>query len=209
MLVEGCGGLSVSRPRTPSICGATDEGTSGAAALSYPVFPDDRWYLEIGVAKADWTWATVPETGRDSPVEEGVPTFRPSCCSADVTCLTVEVVGPNCCANCDGVRKWRYSGELGSEIACTSAASAAGSRGLRVTTSGRDVVAGAGPMSVAPGGTRPWWPGNLSRPVPAAADFDAAAAVEEVAAPMVAVDASARAMTSSPAGARRPHPPAR
>ena len=33
-LVEGCGGLSVSSPRMPSICGATEEGTSGAAALS-------------------------------------------------------------------------------------------------------------------------------------------------------------------------------
>ncbi len=33
-LVDGCGGLSVSSPRIPSICGATDVGTSGADVLS-------------------------------------------------------------------------------------------------------------------------------------------------------------------------------
>ena len=72
-LVEGCGGLSVSSPRMPSICGATDEGTSGADALSYPVLPEDRRYFEIGVEKADWTWATVPETGSDKPGRRGCP----------------------------------------------------------------------------------------------------------------------------------------
>ena len=54
-LVDGSGGLRVSRPRTPWICGATVEGTSGAAVLSYPVLPEERRYLEIGVAKADCT----------------------------------------------------------------------------------------------------------------------------------------------------------
>ncbi len=53
MFVDSCGGLSVSRPRIPSICGASEVGTSGANALLYPVFPDDRRYFEIGVAKAD------------------------------------------------------------------------------------------------------------------------------------------------------------
>ena len=91
----------------PSICGATETGTSGADALSYPVLPEDRRYFEIGVAKADWTWATVPETGSDSPVDEGVPTVRPSLRSAEVTCAIVAGVGPKRCANCDGVRKWR------------------------------------------------------------------------------------------------------
>ena len=33
-VVVGCGGLSVSSPRTPSICGATVTGTSGADRLS-------------------------------------------------------------------------------------------------------------------------------------------------------------------------------
>ena len=42
-------------------------------------FPKDRRYFEIGVEKADWTWATVPDTGSDKPVVDGVPTVRPSC----------------------------------------------------------------------------------------------------------------------------------
>ena len=58
--------------------GATVPSTCGAVALSYPVFPDDRRYLEIGVEKADCTWATVPETGSERPVAEGVPTVSPS-----------------------------------------------------------------------------------------------------------------------------------
>ncbi len=82
-------------------------GTSGADALSYPVFPEDRRYFEIGVEKADWTWATVPETGSDKPVAEGAPTVRPSWRRLEVTCAIVAGVGPNCCANCVGVRKWR------------------------------------------------------------------------------------------------------
>src|SRR3984885_9976233 len=73
-VVEGCGGLSVSSPRMPWIWGATVSSTSGAVALSYPVFPDASRYFEIGVEKADWTCATVPETGRDRPVADGVPT---------------------------------------------------------------------------------------------------------------------------------------
>ena len=84
-VVEGCGGLRVSSPRTPWICGATVEGTSGAAVLSYPVLPEERRYLEIDVAKADWTWATVLDTGIDNPVAEGGPTVKPSCRSAEVT----------------------------------------------------------------------------------------------------------------------------
>ena len=95
------------------------------------------------------------ETGIDSPVADGVPTVRPSCWSADVTWAMVAGVGPKRWANCVGVKKWRYSGDPGSVIAWTSLAKAAGSRGLRVTTSGSAVVAGAGPTSVAPGGTRP------------------------------------------------------
>ena len=83
-----------------------------------------------------------------------------------VTCATVAGVGPKRCANCVGVKKWRYSGEPGSETACTSAANAAGSRGFSVTMSGSGVVAGAGPMRVAPGGTRPWCPGSFTRPDP-------------------------------------------
>ncbi len=106
-LVEGCGGLSVSSPRMPSICGATEEGTSGAAVLSYPVLPEERRYFEIAVEKADWTWPTVPETGSDKPVADGLPTVKPSWRSSAVTCAIVAGVGPNCSANCAGVRKWR------------------------------------------------------------------------------------------------------
>ena len=84
-LVDGCGGLRVSSPRIPSIWGATEASTSGAVALSYPVFPEARRYFEIGVEKADWTWATVPETGSDKPVADGVPTVRPSWRRLDVT----------------------------------------------------------------------------------------------------------------------------
>jgi hypothetical protein len=84
-LADGCGGLRVSSPRTPSICGATETGTSGADALSYPVFPEERRYFEIGVEKAVWTWATVPETGSDKPVADGVPTVRPWARRLDVT----------------------------------------------------------------------------------------------------------------------------
>ena len=40
-VVVGCGGLNVSSPRIPSIWGATVAGTSGAARLWYPVFPDE------------------------------------------------------------------------------------------------------------------------------------------------------------------------
>ena len=112
-LVDGCGGLSVSSPRMPSICGATVAGTSGAAALSYPVLPDDRRYFEIGVEKADWTWATVPETGIDRPVAEGVADGQALLAEADVTWAMVAGVGPKRWANCAGVRKWRYSGEPG------------------------------------------------------------------------------------------------
>ena len=54
-------------------------------------------------------------------------------------------VGPKRWANCAGVKKWRYSGERRSETACTSAARAAGSRGLSVTVSGRAVERGRGP----------------------------------------------------------------
>ena len=154
-LVEGCGGLRVSSPRMPSIWGATDVATSGAVALSYPVLPEDSRYLEIGVEKADWTCATVPDTGSDNPVAEGAPTVNPSCCRLEVTWAMVARDGPNCRANCGGVRKCRYSGECGSDTACASEANAAGSRGLSVTVSGKDVEVGAGPTRVAPGGTRP------------------------------------------------------
>ena len=100
-LVDGCGGLeSVSSPRIPSIWGATAASTSGAVALSYPVSPEERRYFEIGVEKADWTWATVPETGRDRPVADGVPTVRPWARRLDVTCAIVSGVGPNSSANC-------------------------------------------------------------------------------------------------------------
>src|SRR5580698_689617 len=116
-LVDGCGGLRVSSPRIPWIWGATEASTSGAVALSYPVFPEDRRYCEIGVEKADCTWATDPETGRDKPVAAGVPTVRPSCRRLDVTWAIVAGVGPNCSANCAGVRKWWYSGEPGSDTA--------------------------------------------------------------------------------------------
>ena len=37
----------------PWICGATEEDDLGAVALSYPVFPEDSRYFEIGVEKAD------------------------------------------------------------------------------------------------------------------------------------------------------------
>jgi hypothetical protein len=106
-LVDGCGGLRVSSPRIPSICGATETGTSGADALSYPVFPEERRYFEIGVEKADWTWATVPETGSDKPVADGGPTVKPCARRLDVTCAIVPGVGPNSSANCLGVRKRR------------------------------------------------------------------------------------------------------
>ena len=89
------------------------EATAGAAVLSYPVFPEESRYLEIGVEKADWTWATVPETGIDKPVAEGVPTVKPSCWRSEVTWAMVAGVGPKRWANCVGVRKWRYSGEPG------------------------------------------------------------------------------------------------
>ena len=69
----------------PSIWGATEASTSGAVALSYPVFPDERRYCEIGVEKADCASATVPDTGSDKPVAEGVPTVSPSCWRLAVT----------------------------------------------------------------------------------------------------------------------------
>ena len=106
-LVDGCGGLRVSSPRIPSICGATEVSTSGAVALSYPVFPEDRRYFEIGVEKADWTWATVPETGSDNPVAEGAAHRQALLRRLDVTCAIVDGVGPNSWANSVGVRKWR------------------------------------------------------------------------------------------------------
>ena len=139
----------------PSTCGATVVSTSGAVALSYPVFPEGKRYFEIGVEKADWTWATVPETGRDRPVAEGVPTVRPSWRRLEVTCAIVDGAGPNCRASSAVVKKWRYSGDFGSDTCSASAANAAGLRGLRVTVSGRVVAVGAGPTRVAPGGTRP------------------------------------------------------
>ncbi len=60
------------------------------------------------MANADWTCATVPETGSDSPVAAGEPTVRPSRRSAEATRAIVAGVGPNSCANCAGVRKCRY-----------------------------------------------------------------------------------------------------
>ncbi len=107
------------------------------------------------VEKADWTWPTLPVTGRDRPVADGVPTVSPCRRRLALTCAMVAGVGPNCWANCDGVKKWWYSGDPGSDTAWASAARAAGSRGLRVTVSGRAVELAAGPSNVAPGGT---WP---------------------------------------------------
>ena len=135
--------------------------------------------MEIDVAKADWIWPTVLETGRERPVTDGAPTVRPSCRSDEVTCAMVAGVAPKRWANSEAVRKWWYSGEAGSETAFTSAASAAGSRGFKVTTSGSAVVVGAGPTNVAPGGTRPWCPDNLSRPATAAAAFAAGETEDE------------------------------
>jgi hypothetical protein len=104
-LVEGCGGLRVSSPSIPSTWGATVVSTSGAVALSYPVFPEGRRYFEIGVEKADCTWATVPETGSDNPVAEGLPTVRPSWRRLEVTCAIVDGAGPNSRASSAGVKK--------------------------------------------------------------------------------------------------------
>ena len=111
-LVDGCGGLSVSSPMMASICGATEDETSGADVLSYPVFPEERRYFEIGVEKADWTWATVPETGSDKPVADGVPTVRPCARRLDVTCAIVPGVGPNSSANCVGRQEVAVVGRL-------------------------------------------------------------------------------------------------
>ena len=113
--------------------------------------PSDRRYFEIGVEKADCTWATVPETGSDRPVADGCPDRQ-----------ALPVGGWTSPA-----RSWPTSGRIpartvsasgsggtrgrGSDTACTSVANAAGSRGLRVTVSGRDVDVGAGPTRVARG----------------------------------------------------------
>ena len=92
----------------PWICGATEDGTSGADALSYPVFPEERRYFEIGVEKADWTWATVPETGRRQAGRRRRPDGQALLLEGwTVTCAIVAGVGPNSWANCVGVKKWR------------------------------------------------------------------------------------------------------
>ena len=155
-LVEGCGGLSVSSPRMPSIWGATEVATSGAVALSYPVLPDDSRYLEIGVENADWTCATVPDTGSDNPVAEGVADRQPLLLQAGTD------LGDGRPRRSELLRELQRRQEvpvLGRIADRTLLAPRRPTRpdhaGLSVTVSGKDVEVGAGPTRVAPGGTRP------------------------------------------------------
>ena len=48
----------------------------------------------MGVASAEDTCATLPETCSDKPVAEGAPTVSPSASSAADTCAMVSCVGP-------------------------------------------------------------------------------------------------------------------
>ena len=74
---------------------------------------------------------------RQAGADAGRPTVRPDCSSSAVTCAMVPGVGPSAARTVAGLKKWWYSGELGSDTACASVASADGSRGWSVTPKAR------------------------------------------------------------------------
>ncbi len=184
---------SVLSPSTPCTSPAIAESSDGAWLFAIALVPSASATRENEVANAADSAPAVAVTGIDSEFALTGPGVSPWASSEDSTACTACGVAPNRCANCAGVRYWRYSGDPGVDTSVANAASPAGSWDWSVTVTCICVVAGTAATRRAPSGTAGADP---SRTGPAAIAGEA----------MSSVAPSAHAATSAPALESRPIP---